>query len=162
MTTRIAITKQINKPLLQEELAAEGILYKFIFNGSGIGVDAIDVDEQQAAAAQTVIDDHDHTQLTAEQQAEAGRAALEAADVAKQEAAKVGAKNIPGWALWTEQEALDWLAARLSDAQVDALNVPAAAKQLLKDQNTVLRALVRMVVALRDHSWPDLDRFTPE
>lgn len=74
------------------------------------------------------------------------------------EAAKTNARNIPNWATWDEAQVLVWMDANLSDAAVDALTIPAGAKTIIKTQNTMLRALARMVVALRDDTWPDLNR----
>lgn len=51
------------------------------------------------------------------------------------------AANIPGWASWTEQETLDWIEANVTDL--------ASAKQALK-------AMSRMIVALRNKTWPEL------
>lgn len=71
-------------------------------------------------------------------------------------AAKVTARNIPNWATWDEATALAWFDARLSGINIDALTSLADAKITLKDMATVNRALIRMVLALRDHTWPGL------
>lgn len=83
---------------------------------------------------------------------------LAAGDSAKVAAAKLNAKNIPNWATWDEATALAWFDPKLNDAGVDAIASLAAAKPILKDLITVNRALIRMVIALRDNSWPDLNR----
>lgn len=83
---------------------------------------------------------------------------LIASDIAKITAAKVKAKAIPNWATWNETTALGWFDPKLNDATVDAISSLAAAKPILKDLITVNRALIRMVIALRDNTWPDLDR----
>ena len=74
----------------------------------------------------------------------------------RKSAAETNAKNIPSWAVWSEADALAWWNNNLSDAKVDALSVPQAAKDLLKAQNAAIRGLARMVIALRDKTWPEL------
>ena len=64
--------------------------------------------------------------------------------------------NIPNWATWTEQDAIDWWTANLSDAQVDAITSLADAKELLKKQNAAIAAFARMLLAMRDKLWPNL------
>lgn len=56
-------------------------------------------------------------------------------------AAESNISHIPGWAQWTEAEALDYL-----DKNVTSL---ASAK-------TVLKAMARMMIALRDETYPHL------
>ena len=51
------------------------------------------------------------------------------------------AASIPGWASWTEQQTLDWI-----DANVDDL---VSAK-------TAIKAMTRMLIALRNKTWPNL------
>jgi hypothetical protein len=49
-------------------------------------------------------------------------------------------KNIPGWATWTEAEALEWF-----QTNIQPLNIPADVKVLLKSYG-------RMILALRDRT----------
>lgn len=70
--------------------------------------------------------------------------------------AKTNASNIPGWALWDEQAALDWYNANLADGLVDNIGSLADAKVMLKKQNAAIQALGRMIIAIRDKLWPDL------
>lgn len=72
------------------------------------------------------------------------------------ESIKPRVHNIPGWATWTEQEALDWFNANISDTQIDAVTNLTEAKVILKHQSQALFAIGRMVMALRDHTWPEL------
>lgn len=88
----------------------------------------------------------------------AAREALELEDSSKVENAKTSARNIPNWATWDEATALAWFDDRLSAADIDGIASLAEAKPILKDMATVNRALIRMVLALRDHTWPDLGR----
>ena len=53
-------------------------------------------------------------------------------------------KNIPGWATWTEVEALLWFT-----ENIEPLNIPDEIKNLL-------RAYGRVLLALRDKNWPEL------
>jgi hypothetical protein len=55
--------------------------------------------------------------------------------------AKGQAAAVPNWATWTEQQAVDWINANVTNL--------ASAKQ-------VLIAMARMLVALRNQTWPDL------
>lgn len=73
-------------------------------------------------------------------------------------AARSRVKVIPGWATWDEATALNWHDQRLNDAVIDAVGSLAEAKVILKHIATENRAIVRMLMALRDHTWPGLDR----
>jgi len=88
------------------------------------------------------------------------------------EAADTHAKNIPGWASWTEAEAGAWydeaVTAPLGEIP-DIANMSAAAFQnnaqaiiaqlqdVIEAQATVIRNLARMVIALRNKTWPQLE-----
>jgi predicted RNase H-like HicB family nuclease len=60
----------------------------------------------------------------------------------RRQQADVDIAAIPGWATWTAQEAQDWI-----DANVTSL---ASAR-------TALKAMARMLVALRNKTWPSLE-----
>lgn len=64
-------------------------------------------------------------------------------DDAKVESAKTAAKAIPNWATWNETQAVNYIQTNVTD---------------LASARTVLIALAKMVVALRDDTWPDLGR----
>lgn len=68
--------------------------------------------------------------------------------------AKVQAQNIPNWASWTEAEALAWHDANIANA-LPVANLSSANTVLarLEQEN---RALIRMVIALRNQAWSDL------
>ncbi len=51
------------------------------------------------------------------------------------------AESVPGWATWSEPDTLAWIDENVTDL--------ASAKQ-------ALRAMSRMVIALRDAQWPGL------
>lgn len=85
-----------------------------------------DIGEQM----QAVIDAHDPAQLTAQQ------AALAAAETAPERA-----QAIPGWALWDEAQAVDYIDTNVTD---------------LASAKTVLVAMARLLVAQRDALWPGL------
>ena len=59
---------------------------------------------------------------------------------ALQESARNEAAAIPNWATWTAQQASDWLTANIADTNT----------------RTALIAMARMLVALRNARWPDL------
>lgn len=99
----------------------------------------------------TLINGHDTNTRTATQTAAAE-------DAARKTAAKTTAAAIPAWAAFTEAEALAWLDAHVSSTQVNAITTLAEAKAVLADMATLNRALVQLVVALRDHAWPELPR----
>jgi len=90
--------------------------------------------EQQEIISQ-VIAQHDPTIKTEEQIADERKVA-----------AKAGAENIaaaiPGWAHWTETEVLAYIDGNVTD---------------LASAKVVLKALARMVVALRNAEWPHLE-----
>jgi len=55
--------------------------------------------------------------------------------------AKVNAKAIPNWAGWDEDQATSYIDSNVTD---------------LASAKTVLKAMARMIIALRDSKWPDL------
>lgn len=65
-------------------------------------------------------------------------------------------KNIPDWATWTQAEWDTYFQANLSDAQADLVTSLAAARIMIKRQNTVIDKLAKLVIALRDGIFPDL------
>lgn len=68
--------------------------------------------------------------------------------------AKAQAAAIPSWATWTEAEALAWHDTNITNA-LPVANL-AAANAVLDKLATENRALVRMVIALRNQLYPDL------
>lgn len=99
------------------------------------------------------------THFTRELTAPEWRVYLSIADPqrARQEGAEGAVRNIPGWATWNEAEALAWLNNNLSDAQVDLVANLADARALMKKQNTAIKAMAQMLIALRNHSFPGLE-----
>lgn len=93
-----------------------------------------EVTPTQAATIEQLVREHNAALLSPEQEAaQKATATLTAAD--KQ------VVSIPGWATWSEQRAIDYITANVTDL--------ASAKR-------VLIAMARMLVALRNKSWPDL------
>jgi len=89
----------------------------------------------------------------------------------KEQESEGKAAAIPGWATWTEQEAVAWYAenvTNLIDAipDIDSLsntaytsNAKAIASQMqdiIAAQALVIGNMARMLLALRDKSWPNL------
>ena len=60
----------------------------------------------------------------------------------REQDAEQAVANIPNWATWTEAEALVWFDANVVD---------------LASARTVLRALVQIVLAMRNKLWPNLE-----
>ena len=50
-------------------------------------------------------------------------------------------RNIPGWASWDEATALQWVDDNVTD---------------LQSAKTAIKAITRMMLALRDETWPNL------
>jgi hypothetical protein len=95
--------------------------------------------------------------------------AKEAAAIARQQAARAHAKAIPSWSSWTEAEILSWIETNIgSPLTTGRANLPAtltlattriiflAILDILDKMQIVLIALARMVVAMRNQTWPDL------
>lgn len=61
---------------------------------------------------------------------------------ARQAGAKAQAQAIPNWATWTEAQVIDYITTNVTD---------------LASAKTVLIAMGRMLVALRNQQWPDLE-----
>ena len=58
-----------------------------------------------------------------------------------EESSITAAKSIPGWATWDEAKALDYIESEVID---------------LKSAKVVLAAMARLLIALRNKQWPDL------
>ncbi len=56
--------------------------------------------------------------------------------------ARAQVQNIPNWATWTEVETLDHIDTNVTD---------------LASAKVVIRAMARMLIALRNERWPDLE-----
>lgn len=133
----------VNKPIvlwvLGKELIAAGIQH--------IGMSLFDTtlevlltNENQAPGAQVVINAH---------------AGIDPVEV-RFATAEAAVRNVLGWATWTETQVLDWWNTNLSDAQVDAVANLADAKALMKKQNAGIKAMVRLLIAIRNRLWPQL------
>lgn len=79
-----------------------------------------------------------------------------AVQAAVQASAKTDIQNIPNWASWTKTQLQSWWDANLSDAQVNALAIPAGAKTIIIAQNHAILAMGLMLIALRNREFPDL------
>jgi len=67
------------------------------------------------------------------------------------------ARNIPGWSTWSQAEFQNWCDSNLmTDAQIDASTLSAALKINLKSNNAFVRNAGKMVIAMRDQTWPDI------
>lgn len=66
------------------------------------------------------------------------------------------AQNIPGWATWDEDQVLAWIDSNIS-APLAAATTLAEAKVVLGKMDTAMQAMARLLVALRDKTWPGLN-----
>jgi hypothetical protein len=74
---------------------------------------------------------------------------------AVRQAAQSAAQNIPGWASWTEEEALAWHDTNIADA-LPVANL-AEANAVLDRLAAENRAILRMLLAARNQLWPNLE-----
>ena len=136
-----------NTPLLDEELRA--VVGEYI-GFTGIGTTAILHFADSAAqadidAADAVIAAHDHTLLSTIEVYEE-----------KVVVARANAKAIPAWATWTEDEVNTWITGKFDQPTIGAITNLAEAQVVLGDMATAMRAMARLIIALRDAQWPDL------
>ena len=75
---------------------------------------------------------------------------------ARRDASKTTVKAIPNWSTWTQAEWQTYFTANLSDSEADLVTSLGAARVMIKRQNTVINNLVKMLIAIRDQTWPDL------
>lgn len=133
----------VNKPIVLSKLGKQFLIEGILHNGMSLFGDQLEillVNHQQAGLVQAVVDAHDGVD-TASQRAEAADDDLRA---------------IPGWATWTEAQALAWWTTNLADTQVDAVANLADAKALMKKQNAAIKSMVRMLIAMRNRMFPQL------
>jgi hypothetical protein len=76
-------------------------------------------------------------------------------DAIVQAAAKAQAAAIPNWATWTAEQALTWHDANVK-APIDAATTLAQAKAAMQKLEAENRALIQMIVAMRNQLWPGL------
>ena len=120
----------VNIQLLHEELSAVNIFS----NSSVLGFTLTDVDTEQETIGRAIVADHDATQKSqSELNAEISASA------------KTDVQAIPNWAGWTETQVLDWMTTNLSSELSGTPNT-----------ETALRSMARLLVALRNQAWPDL------
>lgn len=146
MTTRI--TKAINPPLLEEQLATyTGLVYQIHRNptpeDSFFEWDDTLRTAQENSDITTIVNAHDHTQLSISEQI-----------VQVEIDAITQAASIPNWATWDETTALNWFDTNIAGS-LPVANL-AGANAVLEDMATLQRNLVRMVIALRNKSFPNL------
>ncbi len=133
----------VNKPIVLSKLGKQFLIEGILHNGMSLFGDQLEillVNHQQAGLVQAVVDAHDGVD-TASQRAEAADDDLRA---------------IPGWATWTEAQALAWWTTNLADTQVDAVANLADAKALMKKQNAAIKSMARMLIAMRNRMFPQL------
>lgn len=82
--------------------------------------------------------------------------AEQAADDAVQSGAKAEAASVPNYASWTFADFQAWYDANLNQTQIDLVTSLAAARVMMARQNAAINALAKMVIALRNRAFPDL------
>ena len=90
----------------------------------------------------------------------------------REQEAESKASAIPGWATWTEQEALDWYTANVTDLieaipDVGGLSptayannaqaIAAQTQEIINAQALIIRNMARMLLALRNKVFPNLE-----
>jgi len=76
--------------------------------------------------------------------------------IARKANALITARSIPNYALWTQSEWITYFNANLSDTETDKVTSLATARVMMKRQNQVIQNLTKLVLALRDETWPNL------
>lgn len=129
---RLVANKEINFEALDRAMRARfgARISGMSAMGDALIVHVLDPQDGDEAAAAAVLAAHDPDALTPEQ------AARKTADAAPARAAA-----IPGWATWDEAQAVQYIEDNVKD---------------LPSAKTVLVAMARLLVALRDAQWPTL------
>ena len=87
--------------------------------------------------------------------------------IARNAGSRENAKTIPNWSTWTETEVLAWLATNIGTPLLTPIPAnPMTVQQIravlvnivniINKQYDAEKSMARMVVALRDNTWPDL------
>lgn len=133
----------IEKSIIPWKLGKELLAANIAHNGISVFGERLEIlltDERQAAQAQIIIDAHNGVD-----------------DAEQRKSTAIGAvRNIPGWATWDESQLQAWYNANLSNAQVDGVANLVDAKAMLKKQNAAILAMARMLLAVRNQTWPQL------
>lgn len=69
---------------------------------------------------------------------------------------KAAVQNIPNWGQWTQAQFQAWVDANISNTQIDALVNLADAKGMLKMQAAAITAMGKLLIAIRNNLFPDL------
>lgn len=147
-------TTKIDIPLILGILAPSA---EYHWKGDGWGVYA-DIGAWRSPAIPQPSESEIYVAWDAYLISSAAEAANAANDTAKVTSARVNAKSIPNWATWNEAQTLAWIAGKFDATTISNITTLAQAKPVMNDMATAITALARMVIALRDHTWPDLDR----
>lgn len=74
----------------------------------------------------------------------------------RERSARLTAAAVPNWATWSQADWESYFNANLASGNVTSIANLADAKAMLTKQNTVINALAKIVLAMRDQVWPDL------
>ncbi len=78
-----------------------------------------------------------------------------AADL-RQTGAREIVRAIPLWAKWTIADLEAWWTPRLGDAVIDGFAIPVGVKDFLKSLSGACLNIAKLLIAMRDHIWPEL------
>ena len=120
----------LNRQLLHEEL----LIVNIFSSGGPSGITLLNVDTAEEITGRAIVAAHDATQKS--------QSELNAEVIAS---AKTDVQAIPNWAGWTEAQVLDWMTTNLSSELNSTPNT-----------ETAIRSMARLLVALRNQVWPDL------
>lgn len=69
----------------------------------------------------------------------------------------INVQNIPNWATWTPEQFQAWCDANLmTNTEIDEMSLNAALKKNLKANNAFTRNAGKMLIAVRNYTWPKL------
>ena len=107
-------------------------------------------------AIQAIIDAHEPDPLYFPEDRERARAV----------AAETTVANIPGWATWTEEQALAWYETNIGEpidnapevvTSQNAVAILQGVVNLLREMNNLERAQIKLDLAIRNKLWPNLE-----
>lgn len=126
---KTVIPKKLTKELKAADVPVTKVIALLENNGLEIPLQDEDTVAEFLSTIEAVIDSHD---------------GIDDDEIEAQEV-KSRLDNIPGWATWTEAQALEWF-----DTNITPLNIPPEVK-------TLLRAYGRVLLVLRDKNYPRLE-----
>ena len=134
--------QNLNELGLQDALVDAG--YTNVSIGANIRIRGVTDDQSTNDAIDAIIAAHNPNVLTDAQQAEIVQAASDSQ-----------AASIPAWASWSEAAALAWHDTNITN-ELPVANLTEA-NALLQTMATENRNMIRMIIAMRNKLWPNLE-----